>query len=323
MNMEFKEYPKVYSLVNSDWEFRDETEWILEWTCYIQEKIDGANLSVWTKDWEIRVWSRRQDVSDLGFRGAVDYVRSHEWIKSLLDTLEWEIEPKEVRLYWEWLVPHTITNYNQEAYNHFYLFDIEVDWTRKSIESVYLFAEQFWIKTPYLFEVVENPDIEKILSYVGKSNLWPIWEWVVIKNLDFVNKYGRLTYAKIVWEKFKEDNWLVFGNHQKGDTEMKLCNKYCVPWRLIKIINKIEQNDDKDIEKKDMPKIIWMLQNDIITEEAWNIQKEWTVNFKRLKWLIGKRWAIIAIDIIEWNEESVAFDDETFEPDPLDRQFVS
>lgn len=300
--MEFKKYEKIYSLLNSDGEYREETDWILNWLCYIQEKIDGANLSIWKQDWEIKVWSRNQDVSSKWFNWAVEYIKTHKGIKALLDGLEWEI-----RLYWEWLVPHTITNYNEEAYKHFYLFDIEIDWKRISIESVYLFAEQYWIKTPFLFEVIENPNIKSLEKYVWQSKIWPIWEWIVIKNLTFINRFWNNCYAKIVWEKFKESNSVVFGNHQKWDTEMKICNKYCVLGRVRKIINKVEQRENEDISKKHIWMIIWNLQYDIITEEIWDIQKQWKVDFKRLKWLIGKRWGRIAIDLIEWNEQSVAF----------------
>ena len=312
MTISFKEYPKVHSLLDSGWNFREEVDWILDWLCYIQEKIDWANLSVWLEDWEIFVWSRRTvvgtDKIKEWFRGAVEYINTHKGIRRLLDTLEWDI-----RLYWEWLVPHTITDYNSLSYNHFYLFDVEVDGVRKTPEKVFEFAETFWIKTPEIFWVYKNPSVEDIQQFVWQTTLKENntgWEWIVIKNLDFINKWWRGSYAKIVSENFKEENWVVFGNHQRWDTEMLLTNKYCVVGRVRKIINKIEQQQDKDISKQDIKQIIWRLQNDIITEEARNISKKWLINFKRLKGLIGKRGARITIDIIEWNEESVAFGNE-------------
>lgn len=544
----FKKYPKIYSLLDTNGDYREETEGILNWTCYIQEKIDWANLSVWLEEGEMRVGSRRQDVTEGGFRGAVEYVKSHSGINALLDTLEWDI-----RLYGEWLClswdtiirkvswgrwwkwnfmtikemyealntpthwkqswwqrywlpsiyslsqdkdiifpnkikniikswkkevfevttrewkkikaskthpfftqywfvplwkimenidkyvlwisdlvadrthrrlwvgarkilkaqadfkkekwkcikcwnttsleldhidenylnnsidnwqvlcrdchwikswlhkrtpaykkwysyrfdkivsivskweeetyditmewteneanfvaqdfivhncPHTITDYNSLSYNHFYLFDIEEDWERKSPEQVEEFALSFWIKTPEMFWKYKNPSIEDVEQFVWQTmlkedNIWG--EWVVIKNPTFINKWGRWSYAKIVSNKFKESNATIFWNHQKGDTEMLLTNKYCVVWRVRKIINKIEQQQDKDISKRDIKQIIGRLQNDIIVEEAWAISKKGIVSFRRLKGLIGKRGARIAIDIIEGNEESVAF----------------
>lgn len=297
----FKKYEKIYSLLDNEWNFREESDWILNWFCYVQEKIDWANLSIWQDNWQIRIWSRNQDVTEWSFRWAVDYIKSHDWINKLFNEIE------NIRLYWEWLVPHTITSYSKENYNNFYIFDIEIDWIKQSIDFVYDIANKYNIKTPILFYKWKIESINDILKYVWKSNIWPVWEWIVIKNLNFINKFWNLTYAKIVWDNFKEENAIVFWNHQKWDIEMKLCNKYCTLWRVKKIINKIEQTYNANITKQDINKIIWMLQYDIISEEAWNIAKEWVVNFKTLKGLITKRCARMSIDIIEWNEESIVY----------------
>lgn len=302
--MEFKKYPKIYGLMNSDWTERDETKWILNWYCFVQEKIDWANLSVWVNNWEIRVGSRNQDVTTQSFRWAVEYITNHKGIKTLLDTLEWDI-----RLYWEWLVPHTITNYNPEAYNHFYMFDIEVDDCLLDTDRVTELAEDYWIRYPKIIYSWENITMEQLNNALLFCSIWTDGEWIVIKNKDYVNEWGENHYAKIVSERFKEDNWVIFWNHSKWDNELKICNKYCTLWRVRKIINKIEQDNDIDINKKHIREIIWKLYHDIITEEIWNIQKEWTIDFKRLKWIIDKRWARISIDLIEWNIQSIAYDE--------------
>ena len=295
---------KIYSLLDGEWEFRDETKWILDWVCFIQEKIDWANLSVWRKYWETMVWSRNQDVSSGSFRWAVEYIRSHKGIKSLLDTLE-----GDVRLYGEWLVPHTITNYNSLSYKTFYLFDMEINGTKLPIEKVQEYSIDYKIDSPIIFAKLDCPDIESLNKYVGMSAIWPKGEWIVIKNDLFQDEWWNCNYAKIVSPEFKEDNWIVFGNHQKGDVEMKITNKYITLGRVKKIINKIEQQQDKDISKADIKQIIWRVQHDVITEEAWNISKEHTICFRKLKGIMWKKTARIAVDIIEGNEESVAFDE--------------
>jgi len=55
---------------------------------------------------------------------------------------------------------------------------------------------------------------------------------------------------------------------------MKLANKFCTIGRVRKIINKIEQDNDRDISKVDIRQIIGRVQHDIIIEEAWAISKE-------------------------------------------------
>jgi len=302
----FKRYNRIYSLLDNEWKPREETDWILKGICSIQEKIDWCNLSVWMEDWEIRVWSRSQEVTKDGFRWAVDYITTHTGIKALLGGLEWDI-----RLYGEWLVPHTITNYLPEAYNHFYLFDIEQDGELLSTLEVDNLASKYWIKKPHLIGLINNPTIKELTFLIGKTWLkWDKKDWgegIVIKNLDFTNKFWDTCYAKIVGDDFKESNAIVFGNHKKWDIEMGLATNFCNLARVKKIINKVEETLDRKILKTDINQIIWRVQYDIITEEIWEIQKKWIISFRQLKSLIGRRAARIAIDIIEGNKESVAF----------------
>lgn len=301
---------KVYKKIRALWNV--ENEWILNGTVIVQEKIDGANLSIWYDEW-IYVWSRNKTVwtptQRTWFRWATDYANDHPWIRNLMFQLYLDYPWAELRLYWEWLVKHTIWSYNPEAYNHFYLFDIEIDGVLLNAELVSSLAKEFWIKTPKIFWIFENPTDEEVRQFVGASDIWPVWEWVVIKNENYVNKFWDKVYAKIVWDKFKEENMVTFWGMQKGDNEMKIVLKYCTNGRVRKIIHKIEQNDDKDIHMNDISKIIWFTQRDIITEEAWNISKIWTIDFKRLKGLLWKRTVKIAISIINNEPVSVAFED--------------
>lgn len=305
----FKRYNSVERLIKDD-KINPECDGILDWKVFIQEKIDGANLSVWLENNWMYIWSRNKVVwtpsITTGFRGAVEYINNHEGIKNLLNSL-----PEGSRLYWEWLVPHTITNYSPSAYNHFYLFDIEINEEMQPTDIVDNLAKVNNICTPTLLNILENPKMEDILSYVGKTTLKESGKWgegVVIKNPDFISEWGRRAYWKLVAPEFKEENSVTFGNHSKEDKEMKIAVKYTTEWRIRKIINKIEQNEDRNIELKDITRIIGMTQHDIITEEVWEYHKEWTINFKKLKTLIGKRASLIAQWIIKWEAISVAFE---------------
>lgn len=304
---------KVYTKIRALWNI--ENEGILEGTVYVQEKIDGANLSIWKGEDGFYVWSRTQIVwtpeQKEGFRWAVEYVNNEIWtnLNALFEKIQRTYKTSDIRLYGEWLVKHTIWDYNISAYNHFYLFDIEVDWDSLSTEEVYELANMFDINRPEVFGKYKNPSEDDVRQFVWQSHIWPTGEWIVIKNPDFINKFWHKVYAKVVWEKFKEENMVTFWGMQKWDNEMKIVLKYCTDGRVRKIINKIEQNEDRDIQMEDVSRIIWMIQHDIIAEEAWNIAKIWTIDFKRLKGLLGKRWAKIAISIINNEPVSVAFED--------------
>lgn len=295
--MSFKWYGKIHRIG------KVETEWLLDWVCTVQEKVDGANLSIWSDEDEgIQVWSRTQNVTLGSFRGAVEYVKAHQGILNYFGL------HKSHRMYWEWLVPHTITSYNAENYNNFYLFDIE-DEDGKRLPQSYVrgTAELYGIRTPHTFAVITNPTIDNIMEFVGKSTLGPIGEGVVIKNESFVNKYGDKCYGKIVSDEFKEDNTVVFGNAASDDAEMKLVSRYVTIERIRKIMNKIEQNEDVDISRKHIAKIIGMTYYDFLQEEVMAVAKCGIVNFKRLNSLSTQKIARIVLDIIDWHPESVAF----------------
>lgn len=300
----FIKYPKIHRLG------KEETEGILLGKCYIQEKIDGANTSIWMEDGQIKCASRNNELSG-GFNGFVEYVSNHSGIKSLFES------NPSYRLYGEWLVRHTI-GYNETSYNHFYLFDVFIDGgyegdrvtgTFLDIDSVNALAEQYGIRRPQLFDTIENPSEEYLKSLAGKSDLGEKGEGVVIKNLDFKNKFGVCEYAKIVTQTFKEDNAITFGgNNKHSDTywEMYVVNKYMTLPRIKKIMHKLEPVIDERLDMKHIPRITHTAYHDMLTEEIWEIAKKaHAINFKSLQSLSMRKARQIYVDVLN-NSISVA-----------------
>lgn len=300
--MSFKRYPKIHRLG------KEETDGILEGTCTIQEKVDGANTSIWVdKRGDITCGSRSRELTD-GFNGFVDYVREHSGIKRLLgDHPTW-------RLYGEWLVRHTI-QYNEAAYKQFYLFDVtvvkdgeesETFFPQEEVEKI---AKEYGLNYPQIFMVVENPSVDEIKEHVGKSNLGEQGEGVVIKNLGHVDKFGNHCYAKIVTDKFMESNAITFGgNNKHSETywEMYVVNKYMTLARIQKIMNKIQPLVDKRLDYEHIPRIANTAYHDLLTEEIWEISKKvQALNFKSLQRLCTKKAIQIYKDILN-NDVSVA-----------------
>jgi len=269
-------YPKILA-VN-----KEECEWIFEWDVYIQEKIDWANLQIGINEWWIYIGSRTQLVYSnwelhKEFWGVEKYVLNHEWINDLLKTVN------NIVLYWEWLVKHTII-YPEKYYNKFYLFDVyNLDnWEFFSQDAVYLFAEQFGIETPELFYKGKS-DIEHAKTFVWKSSMEVPQEWIVIKNLWFVNKWGNKQYWKIVREEFKEANQIVFWGYSKRDIEMEFATKYVTEARVLKIVHKIEQNESRKIDVRDTPRVMWMVYNDCFMEEMREFSWKRVIDFWELQ----------------------------------------
>lgn len=291
----FKQYPKIYAL------HKEENEGLLDLEVTIQEKVDGANTSIWLENGELRCGSRRRELEE-GFRGFVDYVNNHAGIRKVLE------DNPTFRLYGEWLVRHTIS-YNETAYKQFYLFDV---WTEDGgfmpQDMVKMIAEDAGVPYPQIF-FKGKTTLEEIQEFVGKTNLGELGEGVVIKNTEFVNKFGNHSYGKVVTQKFKEDNALTFGgNNKHSETywEMYVVNKYCSLARVQKIMNKIQPLIDKKLDKEHTSRVAMTCYNDLLTEEIWEIQKKvHSINFKILKGLATRKFIQIYHDLLD-NNLSVA-----------------
>lgn len=284
----FKKYEKIHAIT------KEECDGILQGKCYIQEKIDGANTSIWIEGDRIHTASRNQEVSE-GFNGFVEYVEAHEGIKRLLT------DHPEYHLFGEWLVKHTI-DYKATAYKKFYMFDILADGEFLEIPDVYAISGEYGIEMPHLFGVFEDPTMEDLQKYVGLSMIGEKGEGIVIKNFGFINKFFRCDYAKLVSGKFKEDNGIVFGGNHKGADnywEMYIVNKYITLARVQKVMNKMEPHLEERFDMKHVPRVMATVYHDMITEEIWEIQKKVPmVDFKRLSNLCQRKAKQIYVDII-------------------------
>lgn len=300
--MSFKRYPKIHRLG------KEETEGILTGYCFVQEKVDGANTSIWLdKRGEITCGSRTRELTE-GFNGFVDYVKAHEGIKKLL------ADHPTYRLYGEWLVRHTIS-YDETKYQQFYLFDITEVKDGEEVEEYFnqeevsSLANEYGINYPQVFGVFDNPSEEAIKEFVGRTNLGEKGEGVVIKNLEHKDKFGNHCYAKIVTEEFKEDNGITFGgNNKHSDTywEMYIVNKYMTLARVQKVMHKIQPEIDKKLDFEHIPRITSSAYHDMLTEEIWDISKKVkTIDFDVLKRCCQKKAIQIYKDILN-NTISVA-----------------
>lgn len=297
----FRTYPKIHRLG------KEETDGILDGPVTIQEKIDGANVSIWLgSDGEIKCGSRSRELGDDAFNGFTEYVRSNPKIK------EWLTERPTVRLYGEWLVKHTIT-YPDEAYKKMYLFDIYRDEKDEYVEQwmVKAIAKELDLEYPQIFAEEQQLTEEQIKEFVGKSMIPDAanGEGVVIKRQGWKSKFGDHCYAKVVHEKFKESNAIVFGgNNKHSETywEMYVVNKYCTLGRVKKIMQKLQPEIDHRLDMKEIPQVAGRCYHDLVTEEAWEIfNKVPALDLKKLKMLCTKKFVQIYKDVLT-NSISIA-----------------
>lgn len=204
--MEFKRYQHVERLGN------DAVDGILKGTTYIMPKIDGTNGSVWvTKDFKLCCASRFR-VLELGD----DNQGFCYWVDQNRDMFVryFALHPTHI-LYGEWLVPHTLKAYRKEAWKNFYVFDVYDTETEKYIhyndyshvlDSVGI---TYIPVLSYGVDLSENQIIRQLedntyLLEDGRVQEGVRGEGVVVKNYDFVNRFGHVVWGKIVRQEFKE-----------------------------------------------------------------------------------------------------------------------
>lgn len=300
--MQFKKYPSIHRLG------KEETDGILLQAVTVQEKIDGANISIWLgDDGEVHCGSRTRELpADESFNGFTQYVSDNPAIKQFLQ------QHPAFRLYGEWLVKHTVT-YPETAYRKIYLFDIfdeEHNYYYEQSE-VQKLARDLGLEFPHIFIDTQKVTEEQIKEFVGTSMIDNATrgEGVVIKSLAFKNKWGDQVYAKLVHEQFKEANSIVFGgNNKHSDSyhEMYIVNKYCTLGRVQKIIHKMQPEIDHRLDMRETPQVAGRCLHDMITEEAWEIfNRGWVINTKKLKNLAMRKYIQIYHDILN-NSISVA-----------------
>ena len=94
---------------------------ITQGKCYLFPKLDGTNASFWydSSTEQIRCASRNRELNvhedNAGFMN---------WLLEQDSLISAAKHFKDYRFYGEWLVPHTLKAYNDDAWRDFYLFDV-------------------------------------------------------------------------------------------------------------------------------------------------------------------------------------------------------
>ena len=169
----------------------------------ITEKIDGANAH-FGRDEEshdgLIVGSRNQKLSDAStLSGFYFWVIENIYPRDLINGF---------RYYGEWAIPHKI-KYRQDVYKNFYLFSIYDETTGQYIDDAIVQSEaiRLGLKTPEYFYEGEYISFEHLQGFVGKSNTTEIpntGEGIVVKNVDYRDRFGNQIFVKLVSEAFAE-----------------------------------------------------------------------------------------------------------------------
>lgn len=261
----------------------DEVIGIEDGECFVFPKLDGTNASVWW-DGEVKAGSRRRPLEigddNHGFCAAI---LQHDGIRRCLEN------NPTLRLYGEWLVPHTLKTYRQDAWRKFYVFDVMDDKGYLHYDLYRLIMESFYIDYVPCIARVVNGNEETFRKIAEKNDylMQPgeIGEGIVIKRYGYTNRFGRVTWAKLVRSEFKEQHVKAMGPPvvQGVNTVERVIADTVVTKTLV----------DKERAKIDttpvQPRLLSTVYHCILTEELADMVKKLknpTIDFKVLNRLV-------------------------------------
>lgn len=273
-----------------------ETDGLLTGICHVFYKIDGTNASVWYDiDKGLCTGSRNRELSsekdNAGFHQSVmNDARYHEFFHRY----------PNLRLYGEWLVPHSLKTYREDAWRKFYVFDVMDGETYLTYDNYRPILDQAGIDYIPELATIKNPTPENLYDLVRKSGDFLVengqgqGEGIVIKNYDYVNKFGRKVWGKIITNEFKERHHKEMGAPLINGTtlvEEKIIEDFLTTSFINKEKAKLELVND-GWSSKLIPQLLGVVFYEFIKEESWNFIKKFknpTISYSLLNRLVVEK----------------------------------
>lgn len=264
----------------------------------IQEKIDGANSSFKAdKNGVLKCFSRNVELDEHNtLRGFYNWVH---------DSINPEDLIEDVVYYGEWNCKHKI-EYPEDVTNQFYLFDLLNEDTDKFLpfSEVKNEAKRLNINLIPLFYEGKYKDFDHLMSFVGKTKLGgEEGEGIVVKNIDFIDRFGKQLFVKLVSEKFAErQKQKAPKDPSKVTQEMVFVNTFVKKPRVEKILFKLVDENiiEEDFGLEDMGLILRnmgsLVYEDIMKEEGDFLAEGYCE--KKIRQSVGKKLPTIVKEII-------------------------
>lgn len=256
----------------------DEVDGILFGECYVFPKIDGTNAHVWYDGLTMRCGSRNRELSlDNDNAGFMGWAVNNEALWRLITELG-----EDVHVYGEWLVPHSLKTYRDDAWRRFYVFDVVVGDRHMPYEEYKEICDRVEYDD-YLspLRVIKNPTEEQLYRTLEENRVLigdgsGVGEGVVIKNYEFVNRFGRQVWAKIVTTEFKEKHVKAMGHpitQGQKHIEEEIVSEY-VNSSLVDKVHANIQQDSGGWSSKYIARLLQTVYYDLVREHSWDYVKQ-------------------------------------------------
>ena len=107
----------------------DEAEGLLDGVCHIFPKMDGSNMCAYTEDGKVCTMSRNKEIQPP--EPFAVFIERNENVRRFLTDFP------GLRLYGEWMVPHTVRSYRPDVWNRWFVFDV----TAEDPDAVYAWGD--------------------------------------------------------------------------------------------------------------------------------------------------------------------------------------
>lgn len=287
--MQFQKYQHIERLGTT------EVDGIEIGQCHVFPKIDGSNASVWLgDDNQVHAGSRNRELSaESDNHGFYAWASQDTGIRSFLSHFP------ELRLFGEWLVPHSLKTYRSDAWRRFYVFDVMDQYGNLiPYESYQPLLVPHGLDYIAPLAIITNGEYDQFVNQLS-ANVFLIedgkgaGEGIVIKRYDFRNKFGRQTWAKIVTSEFKERHAKEMGapvHAERALVEKEISDKFVTMALVDKEYAKIVA--ESGWSSKMIPRLLNVVFYCLVKEEAWEFVKDNnfpTIDFKRLKHFVFAR----------------------------------
>lgn len=303
-NSDFVKYMHVERLNHQ------ETEGITDGVVHVFPKIDGTNASVWFNSNEFspqggsrnRILSLEND--NAGFLQWLLKTEEASGVRNLVGSHE------HLRLYGEWLVPHSLKTYREDAWKKFYVFDVLNDETGEflSYDEYKPILDEFKIDYIPPLAIIKNPAEEDLYRLLQNSGQFLVedgkgkGEGIVLKNYNWVNSFGRQVWSKIITNEFKEIHHREMGAPEINGSmlvEEQIVRDFLTDEFIKKEQAKVILNHQNEIDVKVagwqsryIPELLGRCWYEFIREEMTEILKKHKnpkINFKFLQQLVFKK----------------------------------
>ena len=288
-------------------------------------KLDGTNGSVWyDESGKLQCASRNRVLS-----ADADNQGFHAWLHSddVRACALRSAVPVGSVVYGEWLVPHTIKTYRDEAWKRFWIFDVfhreSGRFLRWDDYGPQMAAAGCDVIEPLC--VITNPSTDQLIAQLATNTYLVqdgagVGEGVVLKNYDWQNEYGRQPWAKLVRSEFKEQNRRAFGTTEKGgefQIEIAIAEEFVTATLVgktrAKVVEAVANHHKIDLTAPNaqrlvevsfrhnvIPQLLGRVLHDFVTEELWAAIKQYrnpAIDFGKLCRLVERRTKSIAQDL--------------------------